>query len=596
MLHLKKLLCTAALLMATAIFAQTYDLPIIFVDTKYHQCLDNRIIEKIPATIRVLDGKTNNVADSSKATPYEIGIKVRGRSSSGFPKLNYTIEFHDSTDKDINVSLLGLPPSDDWILHGPYVDKSMVRNSFGHWLFRQTGRYSPRTKHFDLYINGVYRGVYVLIERIKRDKYRVNVSKLKKTDIEGDNLTGGYILAIDLKYDSYSKLSKKESEFVTSDGVKVILRYPKKDKMAKEQEEYIQNYLNELEALFKDGKNGSGYENYVDVASAVDYILHEELTQNIETYVVNFFMYKPKDKTDDQGNKTVGKITLGPPWDFYLAFKNWLTPESSNDDKNGTDSTISSQYQYDNIWIIEKLYTSFTSFLGWHQANWVFEMWKDSIFQIEVSKRWAELRSGVWHTKTIDAYLDSMKTYLTNAADRNFKRWPNLGEASGPNENDPEPMKYCDTIIRSSNFMGLNMDMGGYNADTWEGEFEHVRKTTKERIAWMDKQFGFTEPTNPVAFEPIIHEPDWRAEMGDTSEVYIHSDNFSRLSPTNFFILNGNQLEVHTDIGGTFAIVDLNGAILFKKRIKTGVTNLEIPANARNKAWIATLNGKMMNR
>ena len=195
--------------------------------------------------------------------------------------------------------------------------------------------------------------------------------------------------------------------------------------------------MNELEALFKDGKNGSGYENYVDVASAVDYILHEELTQNIDTYVVNFFMYKPKDKTDDQGNKTVGKITLGPPWDFYLAFKNRLTPESSNDDKNGTDSTISSQYQYDKIWIIEELYTNIFSGLVWNQSNWVFEMWKDSIFQIEVSKRWAELRSGVWHTKTIDAYLDSMKTYLKSAADRNFKRWPNLGKPSG--QNDPDP-------------------------------------------------------------------------------------------------------------------------------------------------------------
>lgn len=585
------------LAMVIPVFAQTYDLPIIFVDTKYHQCLDDKIIEKIPATIRVLDRKTNNVADSSKATPYEIGIKVRGRgrSSSGFPKPNYTIEFHDSTDKDINVSLLGLPPSDDWVLHGPYVDKSMVRNSFGHWLFRQTGRYSPRTKHFDLYINGVYRGVYVLIERIKRGKYRVNVSKLKKTDIEGDNLTGGYILAIDRKYDSYSKLSKTESEFVTSDGVKVILRYPKKDKMAKEQEEYIQNYLNELEALFKDGKNGSGYENYVDVASAVDYILHEELTQNIETYVVNFFMYKPKDKTDDQGNKTVGKITLGPPWDFYLAFKNWHTPESSNDDKNGTDSTISSQYQYDNIWIIEKLYTNIVSGLVWNQPNWVFEMWKDSIFQIEVSKRWAELRSGVWHTKTIDAYLDSMKTYLKNAADRNFKRWPNLGKPSGQNDPDPEPMKYCDTI-RYSIPSGLRLTLGGYNADTWEGEFEHVRKTVKAKMKWMDEQLGFTEPASPVVFEPIIHEPDWRAEMGDTIPKPLYVDDFSRLSPTNFFAVNGDHIDVQTTLGGTFALLDLNGTVLYKTRIKAGLTTLKIPTKARNKHWIATLNGKMLNR
>ena len=590
----KTLVCTIALCLSASAFAQIYDLPILFIDSK-QKCLDYYVNEKIPATIKILDGKSNNVADSSKAIQYDIGINVRGLTSAAFPKPNYGIEFHDSTGKDINVSLLGLPPSDDWVLHGTYVDKSMIRNTFAHWLFRQTGRYSPRTKYFDLYINGVYRGVYVLIERIKRGKYRVDVSKLKKTDIEGEELTGGYIWEFDTKIDRHGAgiLDYSMSDFKTSDSINVVYRYPKKEKITKEQDEYLKNYLNELEALFKDGKNGSGYENYVDVASAVDYILHEELTQNIDTYVVNFFMYKPKDKTDDQGNKTVGKITLGPPWDFYLAFKNRLTPESSNDDKNGTDSTISSQYQYDNIWIIEKLYTSFTSFLGWHQANWVFEMWKDSIFQIEVSKRWAELRSGVWHTKTIDAYLDSMKTYLKSAADRNFKRWPNLGKASGQNDEDPEPMKACGATQLPVMNPAIKIES---KADTWDGEFEYVRKKTKERIAWMDELLGFTEPENPVAFEPIIHEPDWRAEMDDTSKVHIHSDNFSRLSPTNYFVLNGNQLEVHTDIGGTFAIVDLNGAILFKKRIKTGVTNLEIPANARNKAWIATLNGKMMNR
>ncbi len=577
------------LAMVIPVFAQTYDSPIIFIDTK-QRCLDNRVTEKLPATIRVLDGKTNNVVDSSKATPYEIGIKVRGGLSANFPKLNYTIEFHDSTGKDINASLLGLPPSDDWVLHGPYVDKSMVRNSFGHWLFRQTGRYSPRTKHFDLYINGVYRGVYVLIERIKRGKYRVNVSKLKETDIEGDDLTGGYIWTFDYKDPSPRN---KELGFKTSDGTKVILRYPKKDKVAKEQEEYIQNYLNELGALYKDGKNGSGYENYVDVASAVDYILLEELTQNIDTYITNFFMYKPKDKTNDQGNKTTGKITLGPPWGFSLAFKNWHTPESSNDEKNGTDSTKSSQYQYDNIWIIEKLYAIYASSLSWNQSNWVFEMWKDSIFQIEVSKRWAELRSGVWHTKTIDAYLDSMKTYLKSAADRNFKRWPNLGEATGTYEDDPEPIKYCN---RPSYLAEMRMAMGGYNADTWDGEFEHVRTKMKEKMKWMDEQLGFTEPASPVVFEPIIHEPDWRAEMGDTNWLHIHSDDFSRLSPTNFFAINGDHLEIHTSVGGSFALMDLNGSVLYKTRIKAGLTTLKIPSKARNKHWIAILNGKMLNR
>jgi len=112
-------------------YAQTYDLPILFIDSK-QKCLDFYTFEKIPATIKVLDGKTNNVADSSKGIQYDIGIKVRGFNSAAFPKPNYTIEFHDSTGKDINVSLLGLPPSDDWVLHGPYLDKSMIRNSFAH--------------------------------------------------------------------------------------------------------------------------------------------------------------------------------------------------------------------------------------------------------------------------------------------------------------------------------------------------------------------------------------------------------------------------------------------------------------------------------
>ena len=143
-----KLVCTIALGLSASAFAQIYDLPILFIDTK-QKCLDYNVTQKIPATIKVLDSKSNNVADNSKATQYNIGIKVRGSLSRAFPKQNYSIEFHDSTGKDINESLLGLPPSDDWILLGPYVDKSMVRNSFGHWLFRQTGRYSPRTVSSD---------------------------------------------------------------------------------------------------------------------------------------------------------------------------------------------------------------------------------------------------------------------------------------------------------------------------------------------------------------------------------------------------------------------------------------------------------------
>ena len=233
-------------------------------------------------------------------------------------------------------------------------------------------------------------------------------------------------------------------------------------------------------------------------------------------------------------------------------------------------------------------------------------MWKDSHYQSELKKRWAELRSGVWHTKTMDAYLDSMKVYITKAADRNFKRWPNLGQGSGQGDPDPEPMKYCNNQNQGGQNqnpwgmwgggMGGGITMGGNNASTWDGEFEHLRKKMKERMAWMDQQLGFAEPANPIVTEPVIHDPDWQKDTV-TQSTYrsVQMENLSRLSPTNYFTVNGEYLEIQTDLGGTFALLDLNGSVLYKTRIQKGLTSMKVPAKAKNKLWIATLNGKMMS-
>ena len=534
--------------------AQTYDLPILFVDTK-GKCLDKNVTEKIPATMRVLDGKTNSVADSAKGTLYDIGIKVRGQSSALFPKPGYGVEVRDEKGEGLDVSLFGLPPADDWVFHGPYVDKSMMRNALAHWLFRQAGHYSPRTKHFDLYINGVYRGVYVLIEKIKRGKYRVNVSKLKETDIAGDSLTGGYIWAFDKTGTNTGGAGSGPIEkegFNTSDGLNVILHYPKKENIQKQQEDYLKKYLNDLEGLFKNGKNGQGYENYVDMTSALDYVLHEEVTNNADSYWCSFFLHKPKDKTDKNGVKTEGKVTLGPAWDFNLAMSNGSQPENGGGNNgggmwgggfgggfggggNGFGSSGTSGWQIENS---QKSGNGGMWGMGssLKAPNWLLGMWKDSHYQSELKKRWAELRSGVWHTKTLDLYLDSMKTYLKNAADRNFKRWPNLGKSSGQNDADPQPMKYCN----SSSGGGFGMPMGGYNATTWDGEFEHLRKKMKERMQWMDEQLGFKEPSTPITMAPVdpsIHEPDWQndgKDKGDSIPMNIRYNDLSRRNPHGY--------------------------------------------------------------
>lgn len=601
MSNLKKLSLAVGFGLAGA-FAQTYDLPIVFIDTK-NKCLDQNVTEKIPATMSVLDAATNNVADSAKGTHYDIGIKVRGQSSAKFPKPGYSVEVRDNQGEGIDVSMFGLPPADDWVFHGPYVDKSLMRNALAHWLFRQAGHYSPRTKHFDLYINGVYRGVYVLIEKIKRGKYRVNVSKLKETDVSGDDVTGGYIWAFDKTGTNTGGMGNEDINkegFKTADGLNVIMHYPKKENLQQQQQAYLKKYLEDLENLFKNGKNGSGYENYVDMTSALDYVLHEEVTNNSDSYWCSFFLHKPKDSKG-------GKVTLGPAWDFNLAMSNGSQPENGGNNNGGNNGFNWNMWGGGGMggggmgssgttgWQIES--TMKTGMSGLKIPNWLLGMWKDSHYQSELKKRWAELRSGVWHTKTMDVYLDSMKTYLTKAADRNFKRWPNLGKSSGQGDSDPQPMKYCNQGGGQQGMWSMNMPMGGYNADTWDGEFEHLRKKMKERMAWMDQQLGFTEPAQPIVTEPIIHVPDWPQDTISKVEPPPDAlDDFSRLSPTNFFNVNGDKIEIQTDLGGTFALIDLNGVTLFKTRIKKGVTTLKVPESAQDKHWIATLNGKMLSR
>ena len=598
----KKITSALFFCIATAAFAQTYDLPIVFIDTK-NKCLDQNVTEKIPATMSVLDAATNNVADSAKGTHYNIGIKVRGQSSAKFPKPGYSVEIRDEKGEGMDVSMFGLPPADDWVFHGPYVDKSLMRNALAHWLFRQAGHYSPRTKHFDLYINGVYRGVYVLIEKIKRGKYRVNVSKLKETDISGDDVTGGYIWAFDKTGTNTGGMGNEDINkegFKTADGLNVIMHYPKKENLQTQQQAYLKKYLEDLENLFKNGKNGSGYENYVDMTSALDYVLHEEVTNNSDSYWCSFFLHKPKESKG-------GKVTLGPAWDFNLAMSNGSQPENGGNNNGGNNGFNWNMWggggqgaggmgsSGTTGWQIES--TMKTGMSGLKIPNWLLGMWKDSHYQSELKKRWAELRSGVWHTKTMDVYLDSMKTYLTKAADRNFKRWPNLGQSSGQGDSDPQPMKYCNQGGGQQGMWGMNMPMGGYNADTWDGEFEHLRKKMKERMAWMDQQLGFTEPAQPIVTEPVIHVPDWAKDTVSKVEPPPDAlDDFSRLSPTNFFNVNGDKIEIQTDLGGTFALIDLNGVTLFKTRIKKGVTTLKVPEKAQNQHWIATLNGKMLSR
>ncbi len=156
---------------------------------------------RITASMKLVDnppGIYNFPDDPGNGYDGQISIEIRGESSAWYsPKKSYSLETQTDLGENNNVSLLDLPQENDWILYGPYLDKSLIRNVLSYRLFEEMGHYSPRTRFVEVILNNDYQGVYILTEKIKRDKNRVDMAKLLPTDISGDELTGGYLLRID---------------------------------------------------------------------------------------------------------------------------------------------------------------------------------------------------------------------------------------------------------------------------------------------------------------------------------------------------------------------------------------------------------------
>ncbi len=176
-------------------------LPIVIINTSGGTIVNE---PKIPATMGIIandNGSYNHTTDPFNDYDGNIGIELRGSSSQAlFDKKNYGIELWTGVEQDTSASLLGLPAEEDWVLHGPYSDKSLMRNVLTFELWSRTGWYGSRFRYIELIINNGYKGVYVLMEKIKRDKNRVDISKLTETENNGDDLTGGYIVKLD-KFD-----------------------------------------------------------------------------------------------------------------------------------------------------------------------------------------------------------------------------------------------------------------------------------------------------------------------------------------------------------------------------------------------------------
>lgn len=489
-------------------------LPIVHINTFGANIPDE---PKIPARMEIIytEGDTSSQNDPPNAYSGNIRIEQRGESSAGFPKKQYTLETQTETGEKWNVPLLGLPPENDWVLYAPYSDKSLMKNVLTFTLSRQMGQPAPRTKYVEVILNGDYQGVYVLVERIKQDKNRVDIAKLLPTDIEGDELTGGYLLRND-KTTGMNAYEYWDSPVRPPYGLRSLYQFydPKYRNTTYEQRRYIVDFTILYEETltasnFKDSING--YRKYTDIFSFTDMMFINELSMNVDCYHFSTYFFKDKDSDG-------GKFHSGPVWDYNLAWGNVNYGNVEADDGF--------------------IYTRGGRMYFWKR------MMEDPWYANVAWSRWDELRNSVLSWENIEHIIDSCVADIGPAADRNFERWPTLGT-----------------------YVWANIEW----PDTYQGEVDMLKRFITDRLPWLDSQWS-GKGTGIVDRPPhITCKPDQYLEPFETMSYYIPMNgeldpefvwddfNIDSLSNNinNKYTLNGTTIPDGTSI--TWTVTDTKG-------------------------------------
>lgn len=382
------------------------NLPIVFINTNGAIIPDDPRIKAEMEIAWKEDGSENNTTDPRNHFKGDIKIEIRGSSSQMFPKKSYGFELKDEFDEDMDFPILGLPEEEDWILYAPYTDKTLIRNVLALTLAEQISEsYASRCRFVELFLNEKYEGVYVLMEKIKRDSVRVDIAKLKEDDIDGEELTGGYIVKIDKKTGGGG--DGWHSQYNNSNNSKTFYQYdyPKQSLIREEQKKYIRRYIHDFEtAVYNEWHdNEKGFQNYINYESFFDNIVINEISKNVDGYRLSTFLYK--DKND--------KLNAGPLWDYNLGFGNanyydgWETHGLFMNESLGNDH--------------------------WQIPFWWKKLLNDEYFVNPLKCRWEELRNDRLSDKRVFAVADSLLSTISAAVERNYDRWPILGEWIWPN-------------------------------------------------------------------------------------------------------------------------------------------------------------------
>ena len=349
-------------------------------------------------------GKRNYVTDQNNPAylNYDgrIDIERRGSSSQSSPKRNYgfTTLMADNTTKN-NVSLLGMPEENDWILGGMVFDTALIRDYLCMNLSRKLGNYASRTEYCEVMVNNDYKGLFLLEEKIKADDGRVDVLKIGTGDNTLPNISGGYIT----KADKTTGGDEADWKMYSINGSEVdyIHELPKPENATFYQTGYIKGEFTKLEtaAKYNDISIVNGYPAIIDIPSFIDFMMINEFASNPDAYQYSTFFHKDRN----------GKLRAGPIWDLDLSFGNDLFFWGLDRSKT-------------NLWYFEDPYYN-------NGSRFWYDLFYNNTYKCYLAKRWNEIiqPGQPMHPDSIKALIDKTVIIISEAVERDYERWDKLG-------------------------------------------------------------------------------------------------------------------------------------------------------------------------
>ena len=453
------------------------NLPIVWIDVNGAMIMRE---ERIAAHMKIIhNGKgrlnyADTVAHPGQNIDYEgeIALRYRGRTSyynSDKKPMSFrtlaeplTSEVYDKK----KVEILGMGKDNNWALLAPYSDHSMIRDLMTFEFARPWMEYTPQGRLCEVYLDGIYYGVYILCEVVSKGKHRLN---LDDPGEEGDELTGGYIVEIgppEVNCHVSKQHPVSRSGYVYNDAYIYFLhKSPDYEDMTPEQIRYINKSIDDMEASYArdDYRDPEvGYRKYVDVQSFMDYQLFNELAHNVDGYRLSAKFFKRRDSQDPRF-----KMVL---WDFNLAYGN---------------CNYNQAWRTDN-WVYQQNSTLYSNHDHMIPFYW-HKMWKDNSYVAERKVRWQQMRENNLRSDRITATIDSLANEVTSggALDRDTQARPRWGVKLWPNYH--VPVDYDDEIA-------------------------FLKEWLFTRLAWLDERFEYVEPPLPPPPPPTYPIGDVNAD------------------------------------------------------------------------------------